>query len=93
MRSSPARARRCSRPCSQTFDNNDPTKPTKWVATNHIAFGRDWAGRSNAYLVDNANEYSSATAGLFDGWLLEKFDGSVVCIIAAGVEELLAVPP
>lgn len=74
----------------------------------HIAFGRNWAGvhyRSDgeggmvlgenyaiSYLVDKANEYGSSTVGLFDGWLLEKFDGSVVRITAAGVEELLAAP-
>jgi hypothetical protein len=128
----------------QTFDGNDPTKPTKWVADGrvasqasrdgatviayadadgaemtvngelnklgaHIAFGRNWAGvhyRADgdggmvmgedfaiSYLVDKASEYGSPATGLFDGWLLEKFDGSVVRITAAGVEEKLAAPP
>jgi hypothetical protein len=128
----------------QTFDGNDPTKPTKWVADGrvasqasrdgttveaytdadgaemtvngelnklgaHIALGRNWAGvhyRADgdggmvlgedfaiSYLVDKASEYGSPAIGLFDGWLLEKFDGSVVRITAAGVEELLAAPP
>jgi hypothetical protein len=127
-----------------TFDDDDPRRPTKWLASGRVALhatrdgaqlveyadadaaamtvngeinklaanlalGRDWAGvhyRADgdggmvlgedyalAYLVDKAREYrDDAADGLFGGgWLLEKIDGSVVRVTAAGVEELL--PP
>lgn len=127
----------------KTFDDNDPTKPIKWVASgraalqgsndgtaiiaytdadasemtvngelnklgSNVAFGRSWAGvhyRADgdggmalgqefaiSYLIDKAREYGRAADGLFEGWMLEKFDGSVVRITANGVEELLAAP-
>jgi hypothetical protein len=55
-----------------------------------MVLGEDYA---LAYLVDKAREYrDDAADGLFGGgWLLEKIDGSVVRVTAAGVEELL--PP
>lgn len=68
----------------------------------NIAFGRDWAGvhyRADAeagmrlgeeyaitYLLAKVREYSQNGYGFFDGWLLEKLDGSVVRISNEGVE-------
>lgn len=68
----------------------------------NIAFGRDWAGvhyRADgeggmrlgeqyaiSYLRAKLAEYKEDGYGLFGGWLLEKFDGTVVRISSGGVE-------
>jgi hypothetical protein len=38
-----------------------------------------------SYLQDVAKEYHESKSGLFNSWLLEKFDGSKVNITSSGV--------
>jgi hypothetical protein len=67
----------------------------------NVSYGRDFAGvharvdgRSGielgekyaiSYLKDVAKEYHESSSGLFQGWLLEKFDGSKVIISSSNV--------
>ena len=67
----------------------------------NIALGRDWAGvhyrcdgdcgvklgelYAITYLIDKAKEYHESQTGLFTGFTLEKFDGSLVLITHTGV--------
>lgn len=67
----------------------------------NVSYGRDFAGvharvdgRSGIelgeqyaiyYLKDVAKEYHESSSGLFQGWLLEKFDGSKVIISSSDV--------
>ncbi len=41
-----------------------------------------------SYLCDVAKELSESENGMFEGWILEKFDGSTVKITATGVESV-----
>lgn len=70
----------------------------------NVALGRDWAGvhyrcdgdcgialgeqYAITYLVDKAKEYHESHSGLFGGFTLEKFDGSLVLIRYTGVTPL-----
>jgi hypothetical protein len=70
----------------------------------NASLGRDWAGvhyRSDgdcglklgenyaiSYLVDKALEYHESHVGLFKGWTLEKFDGTMIKITSSGVVSL-----
>lgn len=67
----------------------------------NVSYGRDFAGvhvridgksginlgeqYAISYLQDVAKEYHESKSGLFNGWLLEKFDGSKVNITSSGV--------
>lgn len=67
----------------------------------NVALGRDWSGvhyrcdgdcgvklgelYAITYLIDKAKEYHESQTGLFTGFTLEKFDGSLVLITHTGV--------
>jgi hypothetical protein len=70
----------------------------------NVALGRDFAGvhyrcdgdcgvalgeqYAITYLVDLAKELHESQNGLFEGWLLEKFNGSRIKITSDGIESL-----
>ena len=70
----------------------------------NVAIGRDFAGvhyRCDGdcgvalgeeiaidYLVDKASEYFESRVGIFNGWTLEKFDGTTIRITQNGVETI-----
>ena len=71
----------------------------------NVALGRDWAGvhyrcdgdcgvalgeeYAISYLVDKAKEYPETYSGEFEGWILEKFDGSLIRITQNGTVPLV----
>lgn len=70
----------------------------------NVAIGRNWAGvhyrcdgdcgmelgqqYAISYLIDKCKEYHESITDMFEGFVLEKFDGSIVRITSNGVVEL-----
>lgn len=70
----------------------------------NVSLGRDFAGvhyrcdgtcglfigeeYAISYLIDLAKEFHESQINLFDGWILEKFDGTLIKITAKGAKNL-----